>query len=57
MKLFPEKQPKKKGAEWRLLSTELRGLLIAVASPVAKYWLQGTWASEATYPEDPEVPA
>ena len=28
---------KKKGAEWGILSTEVHGLFIAVASPVAKH--------------------
>ena len=54
-KLFHEKQPKKKGAEWGILSTEVHRLFIAVASPVAKHWLLGTQVSVAAYPEDPEV--
>ena len=39
MKLFHEKPPKKKGAEWGILSNEVHGLFIAAASPVAKYQL------------------
>ena len=36
--------------EWGLHSIEMHGLLIAMASPVAKYWLQGTWASAVAFP-------
>ena len=31
MKLFHEKPPKKKGAEWGILSNEVHGLFIAAA--------------------------
>ena len=34
-------------SEWGLLSTALRGLLVAVASPAAEHWAPGVWASVA----------